>query len=490
MNPASCIILTEMKDKILVVDDEESIRWVLGRCLERAGYTVEYGENGAQAIQKVISDNFSLIILDIKMPDLSGLDVLHEFRLKDVDAPVIIITAQNTVKNAIEAMKRGAYDYIAKPFDLDEVKLTVERAIEGYRNAKKLELLRATLKESTEPNQGAVGQSPAMLKIYKTIGRVAEKDLTVLITGESGTGKELVARAIHMNSRRNAEVLVAVNIAALPKELLESELFGYEKGAFTGATVRKQGRFEEANRGTILLDEIGDMPPDLQTKLLRVLEEKRFYRLGSERPVEVDVRIIVSTNKDLEKEVEKGAFRKDLYYRLNAITIELPPLRERKEDISLLVEHFLQKYAKELDVGEKIISDEANDILFQYNWPGNVRELENTIKRVLVLSSDVMITSDTLMQAAPYLRGIKKEDEDTLEELIKAKLLNLIDLTGEPPPNGIYDMVMRKFEKPLIEEILKITKGNKKRAAAILGINRNTLSKKMEDLGIHQEDYD
>jgi two-component system, NtrC family, nitrogen regulation response regulator GlnG len=477
-----------MKKRVLVVDDEESIRWVLGTCLEKAGYSVEYGENGSQALEKADSDKFSLIILDIKMPDLSGLEVLEELRSKGIDIPVIIITAQNTVKNAIEAMKRGAYDYIAKPFDLDEVKLTVERAIESYENSKKLERLYTTPREAAEqePHEGIIGKSAAMIKIYKTIGRVAEKDLTILITGESGTGKELVARAVHFDSRRKDERFIAVNIAALPKELLESELFGYEKGAFTGATIRKQGRFEEAHKGTLLLDEIGDMPLELQTKLLRVLEEKQFYRLGGEKPIDVDVRVIASTNKDLQKEVEKGAFRKDLYYRLNAITIDLPPLRERKEDIPVLVEHFLEKYAGELGVGKRIISDEAKGILLRYSWPGNVRELENTIKRVLVLSSDTIFTSETLLDSAPYLEGLKKKD--SFDDLITAEFLNLIGL-NQASPVGIYDTIIRRVEKPLIEAILKITKGNKKKAATILGINRNTLSKKMEELGIYREDF-
>jgi two-component system nitrogen regulation response regulator GlnG len=481
-----------MKQRVLVVDDEESIRWVLGKCLEKAGYCVEFGENGGEAIRKATSDDFSLIILDIKMPDLNGLEVLKELKGKGVDIPIIIITAQDTVKNAIEAMKRGAYDYIAKPFNLDEVRLIVERAIDNHENSKRLETLRASLREakSLEPHQGIVGKSPAMLKIYKTIGRVAEKDLTVLITGESGTGKELVARAIHFNSRRRDERFVPVNIAALPKELLESELFGYEKGAFTGATIRKQGRFEDAHGGTLLLDEIGDMTLELQTKLLRVLEEKQYYRLGGEKPVEVDVRVIASTNKNLEREVEKGSFRKDLFYRLNAISIELPPLRERKEDIPILAEHFLERYGKELGVGKRIISDEAKGILLEYNWYGNVRELENTIKRVLVLSSDVMITSQVLLEAAPYLEGIRIKEEDSFDELVTARLLNLIDLTQGPPPNGIYDMIIRKVERPLIEAVLKITKGNKKKAAHILGINRNTLAKKLEDFGIHPEDSD
>ncbi|GIW47768.1 MAG: acetoacetate metabolism regulatory protein AtoC [Deltaproteobacteria bacterium] len=475
-----------MREKILIADDEESIRWVLGNCLEKAGYKVEYAEDGTQALERIASDNFSLIILDIRMPDTNGLEVMRQIRSAGIDTPVIIITAQNTVKNAIDAMKEGAYDYLLKPFDLDEVKITVQRAVESYRNARKLEQFRAALKEAIEPSQEIIGKSPAMLKIYKTIGRIAEKDITVLITGESGTGKELIARAIHQNSRRKEERLVAVNITAIPKELLESELFGYEKGAFTGATIRKQGRFEEANRGTLLLDEIGDMPFELQTKLLRVLEEKRFYRLGSEKPVEVDVRVIASTNKNLEEEVALGRFRKDLYYRLNGITIEIPPLRERKEDIPLLVEYFIDRYGKEFGIGKRVISEEAKEILLEYNWPGNVRELENTIKRVLVLSSDSIITADILLEAAPYLKGKTPGKADSLDKLISSHLINLINSHEEGPRGeGIYGTIIKMVEKPLIETVLKLTRGNKKKAASLLGINRNTLSKKIEELGIY-----
>jgi len=354
-----------MKKRILVVDDEESIRWVLGKCLEKEGYTVEFGENGSQGIDKALSGNFSSIILDITMPDMTGFDVLNEIRSKGVDSPVIIITAKNTVKNAIDAMKQGAYDYIAKPFDLDEVKITVARAIESYENSKKLDLL---LDGNTEIDtlQDIVGQSQAMLNIYKMIGRVAERDITVLINGESGTGKELVARAIHTNSMRRDKKLVAVNIAAIPKELLESELFGYQKGAFTGASISRQGRFEEADGGTLHLDEIGDMPHELQTKLLRILEEKQLYRLGSEKPSPIDVRIIASTNKNLEKEVENGNFREELYYRLNAITIKIPPLRNRVEDVIPLTEHFLSKYGKELGVGTRTLSDKKRKRIREY----------------------------------------------------------------------------------------------------------------------------
>ncbi len=476
-----------MKKRILVVDDEESIRWVLGKCLEKEGYFVEYGENGSEGIEKAQSGAISAVILDITMPDMTGFDVLNEIRSDGIDVPVIIITAQNTVKNAIEAMKQGAYDYIAKPFDLDEVKITVARAIESYENSKKLDML---LDEDSEEDtlQDIVGKSQAMLNIYKIIGRVAERDITVLVNGESGTGKELVARAIHSNSVRRNKKLVAVNIAAIPKDLLESELFGYQKGAFTGASISRQGRFEEADGGTLHLDEIGDMPNELQTKLLRILEEKKLYRLGSEKPSPIDVRIIASTNKDLEKEVEEGNFREDLYYRLNAITIKIPPLRNRIEDVIPLADHFLSKYGQELGVGTRTLSDEAKESIVSYSWPGNVRELENIIKRILVLSSDTVITKETLLDAAPHLEDKLRSDQESLDNLIKNELNILLDSNDEESGDKLYEAIIKKVEKPLIEQVLDITKGNKKKAASILGINRNTLSKKMEELGFQDKD--
>ncbi len=476
-----------MKKRILVVDDEESIRWVLGKCLEKEGYFVEYGENGSEGIEKAQSGAISAVILDITMPDMTGFDVLNEIRSDGIDVPVIIITAQNTVKNAIEAMKQGAYDYIAKPFDLDEVKITVARAIESYENSKKLDML---LDEDSEEDtlQDIVGKSQAMLNIYKIIGRVAERDITVLVNGESGTGKELVARAIHSNSVRRNKKLVAVNIAAIPKDLLESELFGYQKGAFTGASISRQGRFEEADGGTLHLDEIGDMPNELQTKLLRILEEKKLYRLGSEKPSPIDVRIIASTNKDLEKEVEEGNFREDLYYRLNAITIKIPPLRNRIEDVIPLADHFLSKYGQELGVGTRTLSDEAKESIVSYSWPGNVRELENIIKRILVLSSDTVITKEALLDAAPHLEDKLRSDQESLDNLIKNELNILLDSNDEESGDKLYEAIIKKVEKPLIEQVLDITKGNKKKAASILGINRNTLSKKMEELGFQDKD--
>lgn len=476
-----------MRKKVLVVDDEESIRWVLGKSLEKEGYQVEYAEDGTTAINKASEGGFSSIILDLTMPDMTGFEVMGELKEQGINPPIIIITAQNTVKNAIDAMKQGAYDYIAKPFDLDEVNITLSRAIESYENTKKLEMLTIDT-EGTDTLQDIVGQTQVMLNIYKMIGRVAERDITVLVVGESGTGKELVARAIHTNSARRNQKLVAVNIAAIPKDLLESELFGYEKGAFTGASLSKQGRFEEAHMGTLHLDEIGDMPAELQTKLLRILEERKFYRLGSEKPTPVDVRIVASTNKDLEEEVREGRFREDLYYRLNAITIEIPPLRDRIEDVMPLMEHFLSKYSKELGVGNRTFSDEAKETVTNYNWPGNVRELENMIKRVLVLSSDSIITKDTLVEAAPYLEGRIKKDRESLDNLISNELKYLLSSGEEENSGKIYETIIKRVEKPLIESILTQTKGNKKKAAQILGINRNTLSKKMDELNLSGED--
>ncbi|NIP38849.1 MAG: AAA domain-containing protein, partial [Candidatus Dadabacteria bacterium] len=292
-----------------------------------------------------------------------------------------------------------------------------------------------------------------MTGIYKIIGKIADKDITVLITGESGSGKELIARAIHHNSSRNKHNLVSVNIAAIPNELLESELFGYEKGAFTGATLRKIGRFEEAHKGTLHLDEIGDMSPDLQTKLLRVLEEKKLYRLGSEKPVDIDVRIVVSTNRNLDDEVNKGNFRKDLFYRLNAITIEVPPLRKRKEDILPLIDHFQNKYSQQLNVSKKVLSEQAQKIVTEYDWPGNVRELENTIKRVLVLCSDKIITPEALLESDSKLANNRPTD-DEFDSIIAAQVSKLIESFRGELPSGIYENIIGRIEKPLIIEIL------------------------------------
>ena len=471
-----------MKNRILIADDEEDIRWILETSLKKSGFEVECAENGEDTVRKACEEAYSLILLDINMPDMNGFDVLTQLRNRKVDSPIIFITAQNTVSNAIDSIQLGAYDYLTKPFDLEEVKLFAERAIKNYEAGKEVRL-----SQDFEENisfEEIVGSSPDMLDVYKLIGRTASKNITVLITGESGTGKELIARAVHYNSPRRKKRLVSVNISAIPKELIESELFGYEKGAFTGATALKKGRFEEAHGGTLHMDEIGELSIDLQSKLLRAIEEKHIYRLGSEKPISVDPRIIASTNRNLKDAVAEGSFREDLFYRLNVITIALPPLRERKEDIRELVKHFLKKYSAELGTEKKALSGEAEQLLISHNWPGNVRELENTIKRLLVLSPDSIISSEETKEAIDSQTGGYAQTETTqrkTEELVSMMVENS-DFSSQ----NVHRQVIGKIEKQLIETILVKTDGNMKQAAAILGINRNTLSKKINDLGIEK----
>ena len=470
-----------MKNRILIADDEEDIRWILETSLKKSGFEIECAENGEDAVRKASKDAYSLILLDINMPDMNGFEVLTQLRNREIDSPIIFITAQNTVSNAIDSMQLGAYDYLTKPFDLEEVKLFAERAIKNYDAGKRIRL-----SQDSEDNisfEEIVGSSPDMLNVYKLIGRTASKNITVLITGESGTGKELIARAIHYNSPRRKKRLVPVNISAIPKELIESELFGYEKGAFTGAAALKKGRFEEADGGTLHIDEIGELSTDLQSKLLRAIEEKQIYRLGSEKPVSVDPRIIASTNKNLKDAVMEGSFREDLFYRLNVISINLPPLRKRKEDIKELVRHFLKKYSAEFGTEKKILSREAEQLLISHSWPGNVRELENTIKRLLVLSPNSIVSANETKKAIDSQTGYGETEvtERKTEELVQMMVENS-DLSLQ----NVHEQVIGKVEKQLIEAILAKTDGNMKQAAAILGINRNTLSKKINDLGIEK----
>ena len=473
-----------MKNRILVVDDEESIRWVLSTSLEKQGYDVDLGVNGTEALGKALTNNYSLIILDINMPDVNGLTVLKELKEKDYECPVVLITAQNTVNNAITGIKLGAYDYIAKPFDLDEVNSLVAKILKNLNQSKKAKKKKTSESTESDLNLGIiVGKSPEMLDIYKTVGRIADKDITVLITGESGTGKELIAKALHSNSGRNEEKLVSVNISAIPKELIESELFGHEKGAFTGAQNAKKGRFEEAHKGTLHIDEIGEMSADLQSKLLRVLEENKFYRLGSETPIEVDVRIVASTNRDLHTQIENGEFREDLFYRLNAISINLPPLRKRKDDILILLEYFNNKYSETFKIEKKIYSKETIQALVDYSWPGNVRELENTIKRVILLSPDTVINPEHILEQAPHIIKGTSGRSGTSQQI--SDIINNLVSNLEEPSGNVYSDIISKFEKQLLEIILEKTKGNKKKAAEILGMNRNTLAKKLTEFDLN-----
>ncbi len=468
-----------MKNRILIADDEEDIRWILETSLKKSGFQVECAENGEEAVRKASKEAYSLILLDINMPDMNGFEVLTQLRNREIDSPIIFITAQNTVSNAIDSIQLGAYDYLVKPFDLEEVRLFTERAIKNYEAGKRIRL-------SVDSGQNSsfeeiVGGSPDMLNVYKLVGRTASKNITVLVTGESGTGKELIAKAIHYNSPRRKKRLVSVNISAIPKELIESELFGYEKGAFTGATSLKKGRFEEADGGTLHIDEIGELSTDLQSKLLRAIEEKQIYRLGSEKPLPVDPRIIASTNKNLKDAVTEGSFREDLFYRLNVISINLPPLRKRKEDISELVRHFLKKYSAEFTIEKKVLSSEAEKLLISHSWPGNVRELENTVKRLLVLGPDSIISAEETREA---IGSQTNHAETEITEKKTEELVSMLVENSDLPLQNIHSQVIGKVEKQLIETILAKTDGNMKRAAEILGINRNTLSKKINDLGI------
>src|SRR5213594_1995121 len=367
---------------ILVADDEESIRWVLERACSQQGHRVVAVASGNDALQALRAGSFDVALIDIKMPDLSGLEVLSRARAAEVDTLFIIMTAQNTMANAIEATKRGAYDYLTKPFDLEQVAALIARAMELRRLTRDLEHLRGELQQRHDL---VIGRTPAMQEVYKVIGRVAPTDATALIEGETGTGKELIAKAIHYHSSRGGP-FVALNCSAIPNELLESELFGYERGAFTGAVERRIGKFEVAAGGTLFLDEIADMPLALQAKLLRVLQEREFTRVGGRDAIRADVRIIAASNQDLDEAVRGGRFREDLFFRLNVVRVEVPPLRERRGDIPELIEFFIDKVNRELDTGFVGVSDEARDLLVRHAWPGNVRELENAILRAAVLA--------------------------------------------------------------------------------------------------------
>ncbi|PLY01782.1 MAG: nitrogen regulation protein NR(I) [Desulfuromonas sp.] len=469
--------------RILVADDEESIRWVLSRALTKKGYTVDLATTGDEALVFARRNKYDLAILDIKMPGMSGLDLLSTIKEERPETMVVIMTAESSMKNTVEAMKRGAYDYLAKPFDLDEIEAILVKAETALNVSEEVHRLRDEVKNHYQVNRAIIGNSSAMQGVYKILGRVAPSDATVLIYGESGTGKELVARAVHFNSPRLGKPFLAINCAAIPKDLLENELFGHERGAFTGATERKSGKFEQANGGTLFLDEIGDMPLELQAKLLRVLQEKEITRTGGSNTIQVDVRIVAATNQDLREKVQNKEFREDLYFRLNVVPIPLPPLRRRQEDIPLLVEFFLSHIRQELGVPAQQVSDEGMQLLMNYAWPGNVRELENYLQRAALLSTNPVLTPDDfpdLLQG-----GINDgENDHSLEALIANKLRASLTQMDVEDLDNLYTMVLEQMERPLIKIILEKTRGNQVRTAEILGINRNTLRKKIVQLGI------
>jgi DNA-binding NtrC family response regulator len=450
--------------RILAVDDEPLTLELIVERLRAEGYAVELASSGIEALAKAENTHYDIVITDLVMPGMDGMELLAQFTERYPETMVILLTGYATIETAVEAVKRGAFDYLTKPAKLDEILLVVERAREI--NALKSEnvLLRSQLQEHYRFDR-IIGESPPMKALYRTIQRVAKTDSTVLITGESGTGKELIANAIHFGSERRDKPFVPINCGAIPEELLESELFGHEKGAFTGALKDRRGRFELAHQGTVFLDEIGEMSQKLQVKLLRFLQERKFERVGGNRTIQVDVAIIAATNKDLEKAVASGEFREDLFYRLNVIPMHAPSLREREGDIPLLAQHFLHKHCDEKDIPVKKISREAMDALERYQWPGNVRELENLIERLLILTEGDEILADDLPQRIRQLQSPPRRSAPQIELAAEG-----IDLKR----------TLDELEDRLILEALNKAGGVKNKAAQLLGLNRTTLIEKMK----------
>lgn len=444
------------KETILVVDDDESLSRIIEYQLKEEGYRVIVSNDGPTGLARVKEEKIALAIIDLQMPGMGGMDTLKEARKIDRDLVMIMITAYGTIETAVAAMKLGAYDYITKPFNKDELKMAVAKALEMRRLRSENVHLRQELKEKYG-FRNIIGASPKMQEVYNLVSQVAESDISVLILGETGTGKELIARAIHYNSPRRNSPFVILNCAAIPDELLESELFGHVKGAFTGAIRDKAGKFEAADTGTIFLDEIGELKGGLQAKLLRVLQDQEFDKVGGTKPIKVDTRIVSATNKDLEAEAREGQFREDLYYRLNVVSIKLPPLRERREDVPLLTNHFLKKHSPKKT--PKKLAPETLDLLMKYDWPGNVRELENVIERAIVLGKDKEILPGDLPQK--------------IQNLEKHRKVVVLDV----PDTGV---ALDEVEKELILTALKRTGGNQTRAARFLGISRSALLYRME----------
>lgn len=449
-----------MKPKILIVDDDSAHRKMLEAVLSAQGYEIRQAEDGQTAITAVEKRFYDLILMDVRMTLVGGIEALKRIKEISPGIPVIIMTAYASVSTSVEALKSGAYDYLTKPLDIDELKILINKALRHQQLEKENIYLREQLKDRFDFSK-IIGQSSAMRKLLETIAIVAPTEATVLITGESGTGKELIANAIHLNSPRREKPLIKVNCAALPEALLESELFGHEKGAFTGALTRRQGRFQLAHKGSIFLDEIAEMAPSTQAKILRVLQEREFEPVGSSNTVRIDTRVIVATNKNLKEEIQEGHFREDLFYRINVVTLSVPPLRERREDIPLLADFFLKQYAVKNRRLIKGFTPRATDLLMRYDWPGNVRELENMVERSVIMARGDMITPD--------------EFPDTLLALDPEILKSEIDLT---PGRSLKDV-----EKEMILMTLEETKGNRTHAAKILGISRRTLQLKLKEYG-------
>jgi len=458
--------------RILVVEDERAIQLALSGLLRREGYEVEVAGDGAEAVARLQEQAFDLVLTDLALGSgPTGMDVLRFAARHRPETVVVMITAHGSEKIAVEAMKSGAEDYVPKPFDNDEIRLVVQRALARTR----LERENRMLLEQVQRQFGfesLIGSGPAMQRVFETIQKVAETDLTVLIRGESGTGKELVAQAVHNRSARKNRPFVPVNCAAISRELVESELFGHEKGAFTGADARRQGRFEAADGGTIFLDEIGDMAPETQAKVLRVLQERSFERVGGTRPIEVDVRVLAATHRNLEEEVEKGRFREDLYYRLKVVELELPPLRQRSQDIPALARRFLEEVIERLGIEKRQLSETALGRLVKHPWPGNVRELRNAIEQASVLASGAVIDAEDLNLGDPAeVPGGAEPESDGL------------------PFSDAKKRAVEHFEREFLLRALRSTGGNISRAAESVGMVRQSLQQKIRELGLRSEDW-
>ena len=459
---------------VWVVDDDKSIRWVFEKALTREGIAYKTFALAQDAIDALASGAPQVLVSDIRMPGTSGLDLLQNIKQRYPTLPVIIMTAYSDLESAVAAFQGGAFEYLPKPFDVDQAVELIRRAIdESMREDEVAEVAQASPE--------ILGQAPSMQEVFRAIGRLSQSNATVLITGESGSGKELVAQALHRHSARASKPFVAINTAAMPKDLLESELFGHERGAFTGAQAMRRGRFEQAEGGTLFLDEIGDMPPDLQTRLLRVLSDGNFYRVGGHQPIKSNVRVIAATHQNLEARVKDGQFREDLYHRLNVIRLRLPSLRERREDIPLLARHFLAKSAKELGMEAKRLTEAAMNYLSAHDFPGNVRQLENVCHWLTVMAAGQSVEINDLppelreessrVQGSDWIGALSREAEKALAR-------------GE---SGIMDSLSREFEKVLIAKALAHTGGRRIEAANLLGIGRNTITRKIQELGLEDK---
>ncbi len=474
------------RGNILVADDDAAIRTVLNQALSRVGHEVRVTSNASTLWRWVSSGEGDLVITDVVMPDENAFDMLPRIKRLRPDLPVIVMSAQNTFMTAIRASETGAYEYLPKPFDLTELLTIVTRALSEPRSSG-----RDALREDHPENMPLVGRSPAMQDIYRMLARMMQTDLTVMISGESGTGKELVARALHDYGRRRNGPFVAINMAAIPRDLIESELFGHEKGAFTGAQARSTGRFEQAEGGTLFLDEIGDMPMEAQTRLLRVLQQGEYTTVGGRTPIKTDVRIVAATNKDLRTLINQGLFREDLFYRLNVVPLRLPPLRERSEDVPDLVRHFFTQGEKE-GLQTKHISANGLEVMRRYSWPGNVRELENLVRRLAALypqdeiSAEIIESELRTGQVQSGQAGPSQLPDDISIGQASEQYFQryFAGFGGDLPPPGLYHRVLAEVEYPLIMAAMTATRGNQIKAADLLGLNRNTLRKKIRELGV------